>query len=152
MDVFADSNTKLDGKTTTGAPDPPRLPDSHCSYAATFLMLAVRYLRATQDWGWLDEVNSRFNETNLQMLLSIATYNLTTQVKTEPWCLDHSFPVNHPNGHNTLLVSTFQNGFRAKDSLTYDLSFTADNAEVYRGLKDLGDLLEDLGDLGVSVS
>ena len=42
--------------------------------------------------------------------------------------------------------STFQDGFRAEDSLTYDFSFTADNAEVNRGLKDLGDLLEDLGD------
>src|SRR3990172_2295194 len=146
VDVFADSNAKLDVNTTTGAPDPPRPPDSHDSYAATFLMLAVRYLRATQDCAWLDEVNSRFNETNLQTLLNIATSNLTTQVKTEAWCIAHGFPVNYPNGHNTLLVSTFQNGFRAEDSLTYDFSFTADNAEVYRGLKDFGDLLEDLGD------
>ncbi|OFW41082.1 MAG: hypothetical protein A3J28_15820 [Acidobacteria bacterium RIFCSPLOWO2_12_FULL_60_22] len=125
--------------------DPPRPPDSHDSYAATFLMLAVRYMRHTYDWNWLDEINTRFSESNLQTLLNIAQKNITDQIKTAAWCTTNGFAVDYPNGRNTLLVNTFQNGQNPAGG-SYDISFTADNCECYRGLKDFGDLLADIGD------
>ena len=145
-DVSVDANFKLLVNTTTGAPDPPKPPDSHDSYAATFLMLASKYIRGANDWEWLEETNSRFGETNLQTLLHIASHNITSQVKTTAWCITNGFPTGYPNGHDTMLVSVFQNGYRAQDSYTYDVGFTSDSCECYRGLKDFGDLLTDYGD------
>ena len=144
-DVYANPDATLKVNTTTGDPAPARPPDSHDSYAATFLMLVVRYLRHTYDWDWLDQVNSRFNESNLRTLLNIASYNITSQIKTAAWCTTNGFAVDYPNGRNTLLVNTFQNGQNPAGG-SYDISFTADNCECYRGLKDFGDLLTDIGD------
>lgn len=146
QDVYSNPDYSLMVNTTTGDPDPPRPPDSHDSYASTFLMLATKYIRLSNDWAWLDTVNSRFSESNLATLLAICVNNLTTQVKTSAWCIANGFPVDAPNGHNTLLISCFQKGVRTQDSLTYDVGFPADNCENYHGLLDFGNLLSDIGD------
>ena len=145
VDVFANTDATLQVDTTSGAPSPPRPPDSHDSYAATILMLASKYVRVYNDWAWLKAINSRFGETNHQTLLNLMVKNLTTQVKTAQWCIDHGISPYAPGGA-TLLTSTFQNGIRNEDGLNYNISFVADNCEVYAGLKAFGDLLNDFGD------
>ena len=145
FDVYANADATLQVDTSTGNATPPRPPDSHDSYAATFLMCAARYVRTYNDWGWLQTVNTRFGETNHQTLLNIMVYNLTTQVKTVDWCNAHGIQPYEPAGA-TLLTSTFQNAIRKEDGMFYHISFLADNCEVYSGLKLFGDLLNDFGD------
>lgn len=92
------------------------LSDSDDSYAATFLSLAARYLRASGNWGWWD--------ANKAMLKHVAYHNLARAVK--------------PNA----LTNTFQ----APRSDTWPVAYLMDNCEVYRGLRDFASVLRERGD------
>jgi len=90
--------------------------DSDDSYAATTLTLAVRYLRASQNWAWWDK-----NKTRLK---DMAYRNIALAVK--------------PNG----LTSVFQ----APRNQTNNAGYLMDNSEVYRGLRDFAAMLRERGD------
>lgn len=92
------------------------LSDSDDSYAATLLTLAVRYLRASQNWAWWDK--------NKATLKDMAYRNIALSVKA--------------NG----LTSVFQ----APRNKTNNAGYLMDNAEVYRGLRDFAALLKERGD------
>ena len=92
--------------------------DSDDSYAATTLTLAVRYLRASQNWAWWDK-----NKTRLK---DMAYRNIALAVK--------------PNG----LTSVFQ----APRNQTNNAGYLMDNSEVYRGLRDFAAMLRERGDTG----
>ncbi len=129
----------------------PKAEDSHDSYAATFLLLLERYVRVTGDWAYLDEASPFPHDsiTVLECAIRIGHYNIAAQIKTEAWCLANGFPVNQPNGHNTLLVSPFQNGRRLNpdgSTFVYDYGLLMDNTECFRALLDFGQLLVEVGD------
>lgn len=90
--------------------------DSDDSYAATTLSLAVRYLRASQNWTWWDKNKSRLKD--------MAYRNIATSVKS--------------NG----LTSVFQ-GPRSQAN---NAGYLMDNCEAYRGLRDFSALLKERGD------
>ncbi|MFZ6774942.1 hypothetical protein ACO0LB_19740 [Undibacterium sp. SXout7W] len=92
--------------------------DSDDSYAATFLSLAVKYVRVSQDMVWW-----KVNEAALK---NIAYRNLAVMEKQS-------------NG----LTATFQPPRNQSNSLGYLM----DNAESYRGLRDFAGLLRDQGEL-----
>lgn len=92
------------------------LADSDDSYAATLLSLAVRYLRASQNWAWWDKNKARLKD--------MAYRNIALSIK--------------PNG----LTSVFQ----SPRSQTNNAGYLMDNAEVYRGLRDFATLLKERGD------
>jgi hypothetical protein len=91
--------------------------DSDDAYAATFVSLVVRYLRASQNWAWWDANKARVK--------SLAYRNLAMTAK--------------PTG----LTSVFQ----APRSQTNSIGYLMDNCEGYRGLRDLASLLRDRGDV-----
>lgn len=91
-------------------------PDSDDSYAATTLTLAVRYLKASQNWAWWDKNKSRLKD--------MAYRNIALSVK--------------PNG----LTSVFQ----APRNQTNNAGYLMDNCEVYRGLRDFAAMLKERGD------
>jgi hypothetical protein len=93
------------------------LADSDDSYAATLLTLAVRYLRASQNWGWWDQNKGRLKD--------MAYRNIALSVK--------------PNG----LTSVFQ----APRNQTNNAGYLMDNSEVYRGLSDFSAMLRERGDV-----
>ena len=86
--------------------------DSDNSYAATFLTLAARYLKASGHWAWWD--------TNQAMLKSIAQANIISQIK--------------PNG----LCRVFQ---PPRTTGISEYGFTMNNCEDWRGLRDLASVL-----------
>ena len=90
--------------------------DSDDSYAATLLTLAVRYLRASQNWAWWEHNKARLKD--------MAYRNIAVSVK--------------PNG----LTSVFQ----APRNKTNNAGYLMDNAEVYRGLRDFAAMLRERGD------
>ena len=92
------------------------LADSDDSYAATFFSLAVRYVRASQNFAWWD--------ANKAKLKDMANRNIVTSIK--------------PNG----LTSVFQ----SPRNQTNNAGYLMDNAEVYRGLRDLAGMLKERGD------
>lgn len=92
------------------------LSDSDDSYAATFLSLAARYLRASGNRAWWDANKSRLKD--------LAYRNLALALK--------------PNG----LTSVFQ----APRNATNSIGYLMDNCEVYRGLRDFAGALRDHGD------
>lgn len=92
------------------------LADSDDSYAATFLTLSMRYLRASQNWAWWDK-----NKTRLK---DIAYRNIVVSVKS--------------NG----LTSVFQ----APRNQTNNAGYLMDNCEAYRGLRDFSTMLKERGD------
>jgi len=92
--------------------------DSDDAYAATFVSLVVRYLRASQNWAWW--------ESNKARIKSVAYRNLALTAK--------------PSG----LTSVFQ----APRSQTNSIGYLMDNCEGYRGLRDLASLLRERGDTG----
>ena len=92
------------------------LADSDDSYAATTLTLAVRYLRATQNWAWWDKNKARLKD--------MAYRNIAVSVK--------------PNG----LTSVFQ----SPRNQTNNAGYLMDNCEVYRGLRDFAAMLRERGD------
>ncbi len=89
------------------------LSDSDDSYAATFLSLAVRYVRASRNWTWW--------EANKQRIKDLAYRNIALCCKRSG------------------LTSVFQ----APRSQTNSLGYLMDNAEVYRGLRDFASLLRE---------
>lgn len=89
--------------------------DSDDSYAATFLSLATRYLRASGNVAWWN--------ANKAVLLEVAYRNLAMTLK--------------PNG----MTSVFQ----SPRGQTNSIGYLMDNCEVYRGLRDFGALLTDAG-------
>lgn len=91
--------------------------DSDDSYAATFLSLAVRYVRASRNWTWW--------ESNKARLKDVAYRNLALTAKV------------------TGLTSVFQ----APRSQTNAIGYLMDNCEGYRGLRDLASLLRERGEL-----
>ncbi len=91
--------------------------DSDDSYAATFLSLAVRYVRASRNWTWW--------ESNKARLKDIAYRNLALTAKT------------------TGLTSVFQ----APRSQTNSIGYLMDNCEGYRGLRDFASLLRERGEV-----
>lgn len=93
------------------------LADSDDSYAATTLSLAMRYLRASQNWAWWDKNKARFKD--------MAYRNIALAVK--------------PNG----LTSVFQ----APRNQTNNAGYLMDNSEVYRGLTDFAATLKLRGDI-----
>jgi len=108
-DIASDLVTKVD-------------PDSHDSYASTFLMLACKYVRATQDLTWWN--------ANLINLKDIAYNNLAIQVKSSPV----------PG-----LISVFQAGSTIGGSPASQVGYLMDNCENYGGLKVFADLLTETG-------
>jgi len=90
--------------------------DSDDSYAATFLSLAVRYLRASSNWAWWD--------ANKQKMKDLAYRNLALTLKA--------------NG----LTSVFQ----APRNATNSIGYLMDNCEVYRGVRDFASLMRERGD------
>ena len=90
--------------------------DSDDSYAATTLSLAVKYLRASQNWAWWDANKAR--------LKFIAYRNLAVMAK--------------PTGY----TSVFQPPRNQGNSIGYLM----DNCEVYRGLRDFAGVLRDRGE------
>ena len=92
------------------------LADSDDSYAATTLTLAMRYLRASQNWAWWDK-----NKTRLK---DIAYRNIALAIKS--------------NG----LTSVFQ----SPRNQTNNAGYLMDNCEVYRGLRDFAAVLKERGD------
>lgn len=93
------------------------LSDSDDSYAATFLTLAVRYVRASRNWTWW--------EANKPRIKDMAYRNLALTAK------------------RTGLTCVFQ----APRSQTNSLGYLMDNCEVYRGLRDFASLLRERGEL-----
>lgn len=93
------------------------LSDSDDSYAATFLSLAVRYVRASRNWTWW--------EANKVRMKDLAYRNIALATK------------------RTGLTSVFQ----APRSQTNSLGYLMDNCEVYRGLRDFASLLRERGEL-----
>lgn len=93
--------------------------DSDNSYAATFLSLAARYLRASGNWGWFD--------AHQATLKTIAQANIVSQIKANGLCRVFQPP---------------------RSSTTSEYGFTMNNAEDYRGLRDLVDLLNLRGQSG----
>lgn len=92
--------------------------DSDDSYAATFISLAVRYVRASRNWSWWDANKARIK--------SVAYRNLAMTAKL------------------TGLTSVFQ----APRSLTNSIGYVMDNCEGYRGLRDLASLLRERNEIG----
>lgn len=92
------------------------LADSDDSYAATLLTLAVRYIRASQNWAWWDKNKARLKD--------MAYRNIAMSVK--------------PNG----LTSVFQ----SPRNQTNNAGYLMDNAEVYRGLRDFAAMLRERAD------
>lgn len=86
--------------------------DSDNSYVATLLSLTVRYLQATQNWGWW--------EANKSRLKALAQAGIVNLIK--------------PNG----LARVFQSG---NPSPYANYGYMMNNAEDYRGLRDLSALL-----------
>jgi hypothetical protein len=93
------------------------LSDSDDSYAATFLSLTARYLRASRNWIWWDANKVRIKE--------LAYRNLALTAK------------------RTGLTSVFQ----APRSQTNSIGYLMDNCEVYRGLRDYAALLRERGEV-----
>lgn len=85
--------------------------DSDNSYAATYLSLAARYLKASGNWPWWNE--------HRNTLLAMAQANIIDQIK--------------PNG----LCRVFQ---PPRSTTTSEYGFTMNNAEDYRGLRDLAEI------------
>jgi hypothetical protein len=81
------------------------------------LTLAVRYLRASQNWAWWDQNKGRLKD--------MAYRNIALSVK--------------PNG----LTSVFQ----APRNQTNNAGYLMDNSEVYRGLSDFSAMLRERGDV-----
>ena len=90
--------------------------DSDDSYAATLLSLAVKYVRASQNWAWWD--------ANKAKLKFIAYRNLTVMVK--------------PDGYTSV--------FQAPRNQSNCIGYLMDNCEVYRGLRDVAALLGERGE------
>lgn len=97
------------------------LSDSDDSYAATFLSLAARYLKASGDVAWWDANKGRMKD--------LAYRNLAMALK--------------PNG----LTSVFQAPRNASNSIGYLM----DNCEAYRGLRDFAVALRARGDIAEAV-
>ena len=91
--------------------------DSDDSYTATTLTLAVRYLRASQNWAWWDKNKIRLKD--------MAYRNIALSVKS--------------NG----LTSVFQ----APRNQSNNAGYLMDNCEAYRGLQDFSALLKERGDI-----
>lgn len=105
----------ISGQSTSGAY--AMVPsDSDDSYAATLLSLAVKYLRASQNWAWWD--------ANKAKLKFIAYRNLTVMVK--------------PDGYTSV--------FQAPRNQSNSIGYLMDNCEVYRGLRDFAALLRERGE------
>ncbi len=93
------------------------LSDSDDSYAATFLSLAVRYVRASGNWAWW--------EANKVRMKDVAYRNIALAVKANS------------------LTSVFQ----PLRSQTNSIGYLMDNCEVYRGLRDFASMLRERGEL-----
>ena len=91
--------------------------DSDDSYAATFLSLATRYVRASQNWAWWT--------VNEAALKNIAYRNLAVMQKPSDG-----------------LTSTFQ----PPRNMVNSFGYLMDNCESYRGLRDFASVLRDLGE------
>lgn len=91
--------------------------DSDDAYAATFLSLATRYVRASGNWTWW--------EANKALIKQVAYRNLALTAK--------------PSG----LTSVFQSPRSQSNSIGYLM----DNCEGYRGLRDLAALLRSRSEL-----
>ncbi len=91
--------------------------DSDDSYAATFLSLAVRYVRASGNWAWWESNKARLKE--------IAYRNLAVTAK----------------------VSGLTSVFQAPRSHTNSIGYLMDNCEGYRGLRDFASMLRQRGEL-----
>lgn len=94
------------------------LSDSDDSYAATYLSLVARYLRASGNWSWWKTNKTRLND--------IAYFNLAVAAKS------------------TGLTSVFQ----APRSSTNSVGYLMDNCEAYRGLRDFAATLRLQGETG----
>lgn len=92
------------------------LADSDDSYAATFLTLATRYVRATENWAWWSQNKARLKD--------IAYRNILLSVKSNR------------------LTSVFQ----SPRSQSNNAGYLMDNCEVYRGLRDFAAMLQERGD------
>jgi hypothetical protein len=112
------NSTIADVNFVAGTPNFVLVPsDSDDSYAATFLSLAVKYTRVSQNTTWWAA-----NEATLK---NIAYRNLAVMQKPSDG-----------------LISTFQ----PPRNQTNGLGYLMDNSENYRGLRDFAGMLRDLGE------
>lgn len=86
--------------------------DSDNSYAATLVSLAVRYLRASDNWTWWD--------TNKGILQTLVQANITSQMKANGLCRVFQPP---------------------RTSALSEFGFTMNNCEDWRALRDLAAVL-----------
>lgn len=91
--------------------------DSDNSYAATCLSLAARYLKASGNWTWWNE--------HRDTLLAMAQANIIDQIKANGLCRVFQPP---------------------RSTTTSEYGFTMNNAEDYRGLRDLAEICNLRGD------
>lgn len=123
----------------------PRNEDSHDSYAASLLSLADRYVRITNDWDWLEATHSNVllppGQTNRATLKAMANANITTQIKTPAWVA-----ANDPTALPSLMNAVFQFGNRPGGG-KYGFGLLMDTVECVKGLRALGLLLIDAGDV-----
>lgn len=89
-------------------------PDSHDSYAACWIWAVYRYVKATGDTAWLNEVTVQNGLTYQQLMRQVIDTNLTTQILA-----------------NKLTKTFQQDGVPFGGS--YAASFFMDNTEVWAG-------------------
>jgi len=111
-----------------------RYPDSHDSYAATFLSLVKEYISLTGNAGWLTTTSSQAGLTYAQVLAQIATQNLTSQLNAPA------------TGVNSNSINTFQATIAPWDGSIYNVNYFEDNCEDYRGLMDGAYIFNLVGD------
>lgn len=119
--------------------------DADDSNAAVFVILVERWLRLTNNWGWLATIHGNTNlpagQTNQQMLIALMNTNVTSQFKTSAWVA-----ANDPSAVASLMPSVFQGGNNPTGG-KFSFGLLEDSAECCKGLRLLGQLLVDVGDV-----
>lgn len=113
--------------------------DSDDSYAATFALLAVRYLQISRNYSWLSATvatGSFAGQTNLAVLKTIVTNNIVNQIKTSAWCSTYQ-----PSAVASGLTSPFQYGVRTFDGFVYYVGLLEDSCECAKALMVFGQFL-----------
>lgn len=110
-------------------------PDSHDSYASTFISLLARYIQLTGDYNWLQGNSTQPSGsgtyyTYQQVLTSIFTDNLANLVNLSP----------------QFLTQVFQGNVNPADGSSYTAFFLEDNTESYSGFIDAAYIFGLLGD------
>lgn len=109
-----------------------RAPDSHDSYASTFLSALANYISLTDDWTWL-QGNSTWPDGSGGYL----TYEEV---------LDGIYDFNLSNQITNFLTNTFQDEINPRDGSAFTVQYLEDACESYSGFKDITPVFVLLGD------